>query len=303
VTAVLLTFVSAVSSEQEQSVLNAVQLLWVNLIMDTFAALALATDPPTRAVLDRKPDRKSAALITPRMGKMILGQAICQLAITFTLYFGGTSLLGYNLSDEHEARRLNTLVFNTFVWLQIFNELNNRRLDNKLNIFDGIHRNWFFLVINLVMVGGQVLIIFVGGEAFQIVALDGREWGMSIGLGAISLPWGAAIRMFPDAWAGAIGRVLVWPFAKLIAVFAPLFNRKKNRDKKKTDESTEEAGGVAVKGQDKDAESKTSEESQIRPVLRTMTTIRGPRTRDHIGLRQRMHDAKVKTHEKLHGKH
>jgi P-type Ca2+ transporter type 2C len=113
--------VSAVASNDEESVLNAVQLLWVNLIMDTFAALALATDPPTRSVLDRKPDRKSAPLITVRMAKMILGQAVAQLAITFVLHFGGRSLLGYDGSEE-DVRSLKTLVFNTFVWLQIFNE-------------------------------------------------------------------------------------------------------------------------------------------------------------------------------------
>ena len=105
--------------------LNAVQLLWVNLIMDTFAALALATDPPSRSVLDRKPDRKSAPLITLRMTKMIIGQAVCQLAITFVLHFGGWTLLKYNEMENQEeaAKRLDTLVFNTFVWLQIFNEL------------------------------------------------------------------------------------------------------------------------------------------------------------------------------------
>jgi Ca2+-transporting ATPase len=118
----MLTFVSAVASEHEESVLNAVQLLWVNLIMDTFAALALATDPPSRSVLHRKPDRKSAPLITLRMSKMIIGQAICQLAITFVLNFGGKTLLGYD-EMEDGTKRLNTLVFNTFVWLQIFNEL------------------------------------------------------------------------------------------------------------------------------------------------------------------------------------
>ena len=123
VTAVVLTFVSAVASPDQESVLNAVQLLWVNLIMDTFAALALATDPPSRSVLDRKPERKSARLITVRMGKMILGQAICQLAIAFTLHFGGSKLLGYDMNNKEEAKSLKTLVFNTFVWLQIFNEV------------------------------------------------------------------------------------------------------------------------------------------------------------------------------------
>jgi Ca2+-transporting ATPase len=118
---VVLTFVSSVASNDEESVLNAVQLLWVNLIMDTFAALALATDPPNRSILNRHPDRKSAPLITLRMGKMIIGQAICQLAITFVLHFAGWKLLGYKSTDD--PRRLKTLVFNTFVWLQIFNEV------------------------------------------------------------------------------------------------------------------------------------------------------------------------------------
>lgn len=122
ITAVILTFVSAVASSDEESVLNAVQLLWVNLIMDTFAALALATDPPNRSVLDRKPDRKSAPLITLRMAKMIIGQAICQLVITFVLHFAGKSLLGYS-DSEYDTMSLRTLVFNTFVWLQIFNEV------------------------------------------------------------------------------------------------------------------------------------------------------------------------------------
>lgn len=123
VTAVVLTFVTAVASSTGESVLNAVQLLWVNLIMDTFAALALATDAPSHTVLERKPERKSARLVTLRMGKMIIGQAICQLAIAFTLHFGGTKLLGYNLSIEKEYVRHKSLVFNTFVWLQIFNEI------------------------------------------------------------------------------------------------------------------------------------------------------------------------------------
>ncbi|KAK3503343.1 putative calcium p-type ATPase NCA-3 [Neurospora crassa] len=216
ITAVALTFISAVSNDEEQSVLNAVQLLWVNLIMDTFAALALATDPPSHTVLDRKPDRKSAPLITIRMWKTIIGQAIAQLAITLCLYFGGRSLLGYNMSDPTESKRHSTFVFNTFVWLQIFNELNNRRLDNELNIFEGITRNYFFWAINAIMIGGQVLIIFVGGEAFKITRLNGKEWGMSIGLGAISIPWGALIRKFPDRWAEAMMPHVHIPIPKIL---------------------------------------------------------------------------------------
>ena len=135
------------------------------------------------------------------MGKMIIGQAICQLAITFVLNFAGDSLLGYDMSDKHQQKQPHTLVFNTFVWLQIFNELNNRRLDNHINIFEGILHNYLFLAINLIRIGGQALIIHVGGEAFRITPLNGKEWGLSVGLGAMSVPWGALIRKFPDAWA------------------------------------------------------------------------------------------------------
>lgn len=200
ITAVMLAFVSAVASSNEESVLTAVQLLWVNLIMDTFAALALATDPPTRKILNRKPAPKSANLITLNMWKMIIGQAIYQLVVTFILNFGkhqgGTSILSYNNPDE-EAQ-LTTMVFNTFVWMQIFNEFNNRRLDNKFNIFEGVHRNVFFIVINLIMIGGQVMIIFVGGAAFSVTRLNAEQWGISVGLGAISLPVGIIIRLIPD---------------------------------------------------------------------------------------------------------
>lgn len=112
---------SAVSNENEEAVLKAVQLLWVNLIMDTLAALALATDPPALSVLDRKPDRKSAALITVTMWKMIIGQAIFQLVVTFVLYFAGNRIFSYDTPEERET--LNTLVFNTFVWMQIFNQI------------------------------------------------------------------------------------------------------------------------------------------------------------------------------------
>jgi Ca2+-transporting ATPase len=140
-----LTFVSAVASGKEESVLTAVQLLWVNLIMDTFAALALgmllpwrclphfisgcfeanhslATDPPTRTILNRRPEPKSAPLITLTMWKMIIGQSIFQLTVTFVLNFAGAGILNYDPKNEHEMMQLKTLVFNTFVWMQIFNQ-------------------------------------------------------------------------------------------------------------------------------------------------------------------------------------
>ncbi|KAH8884711.1 calcium-translocating P-type ATPase [Thozetella sp. PMI_491] len=200
VTAVLLTFVSAVSKQSEESVLTAVQLLWVNLIMDTLAALALATDPPQDSVLNRKPERKGSSIISTTMWKMILGQAVYQLLITFLLYFGSPGILpAYD--DGVSDAEIQTLVFNTFVWMQIFNQWNNRRLDNQFNIFEGLTRNWFFIGINLIMCGGQVLIVMVGGQPFNI-APEGQTpamWAYAIVLGFLSIPVGMILRLIPDS--------------------------------------------------------------------------------------------------------
>jgi P-type Ca2+ transporter type 2C len=123
VTAVALTFVTAVSSSDERSVLTAVQLLWVNLIMDTLAALALATDPPQDSIIDRKPEPRNASIISITMWKMIIGQAIYQLAVTFVLYYGAHAIGIAEVEDSSVgATRLDGLVFNTFVWMQIFNQ-------------------------------------------------------------------------------------------------------------------------------------------------------------------------------------
>ncbi|KAK0130414.1 hypothetical protein ONS96_000934 [Cadophora gregata f. sp. sojae] len=208
ITAVVLTFVSAVASSTEESVLSAVQLLWVNLIMDTFAALALATDPPTRNILNRKPEKKSAPLITLNMWKMIIGQAIFQIVVTFILNFAGKKIFGYD--SPKEEKELRTLIFNTFVWMQIFNQYNNRRLDNKFNIFEGIQHNWFFCIINVIMIGGQVMIVFVGGEAFKVTPLDGKQWGICIALGALSLPVAIIIRLIPDHYIAKLIPTTKW---------------------------------------------------------------------------------------------
>lgn len=88
--------------------------------MDTFAALALATDPPAPSILDRKPDPRSTPLITLTMWKMIIGQAIYQLTVTLALNFAGNEILGYK--SDAEKSNLETLVFNIYVWMQFFNQ-------------------------------------------------------------------------------------------------------------------------------------------------------------------------------------
>jgi Ca2+-transporting ATPase len=75
---------------------------------------------------------------------------------------------------------------------------NNRRLDNKLNIFEGISRNWFFIGINIITILGQVLIVFLGSSALSTVRLDSTQWAISLFLGALSLPIAVLIRLIPD---------------------------------------------------------------------------------------------------------
>ncbi|KAF6823379.1 calcium-translocating p-type atpase [Colletotrichum musicola] len=251
ITAVLLAFITAVSSPKMESVLTAVQLLWVNLIMDTFAALALATDPPTEKILDRLPQGKKAPLITINMWKMIVGQAIFQLTATLILHFAGNAIFGYDAANEEQQLELDSMIFNTFVWMQIFNEFNNRRLDNRFNIFEGVHRNLFFVVINCIMVGAQVAIIYVGGKAFRITpgGISAEHWGVSIVIAFFSLPIAVLIRLFPDPWFEKIARTVGGPvvvvyraLAKVFGAIGGVFRRKKAAN---ADDASEEENGAS----------------------------------------------------------
>ncbi|CAI2162977.1 16735_t:CDS:10 [Funneliformis geosporum] len=197
ITAVILSFTSAVLSEESESILTAVQLLWVNLIMDTLAALALATEPPTDELLNRRPTSKKASLISYRMWKMILGQAIFQIAINLSLLHMGPDI--FHLSDSKEDQVvLRTLVFNTFVFLQVFNEINCRRIDDNFNVFKNIFHNHIFIIVQVVVIAGQIGIIEFGGVAFGTVGLNWQQWLTTILIGFLSLPIGIVIRLIPN---------------------------------------------------------------------------------------------------------
>lgn len=229
-----------------ESVLKAVQLLWVNLIMDTFAALALATDPPTEKILDRPPQGKKAPLITINMWKMIVGQTIYQMVVSLVLYFAGPEILNYDRGDEIKELELNTIIFNCFVWMQIFNQFNNRRLDNKFNIFEGIHRNYFFMAINAIMVGLQVCIIYVGSRAFSIKpgGLNSEQWAISVITALMCWPFAVLVRVFPDPWFAAVAQVVGKPFVIVYralgrawnATFGRLFKSLKSQRKDNNDD-------------------------------------------------------------------
>ncbi|OAL46758.1 calcium-translocating P-type ATPase [Pyrenochaeta sp. DS3sAY3a] len=213
ITAMTVAFITAIQDAEMRSVLTAVQLLWINLFMDSLAALSLSTDAPTDEILDRPPTPRKASIISLTMWKMIIGQALYQVTATFVLHFAGPRFLPY---PEAQMR---SLIFNMFVWLQIFNQYNNRRLDNKLNIFVNIHKNYYFIALNVVMVGAQICIVFFGSTAFSIVRINGNQWAISVVVALLCLPWGCAVRMFPDAWFGVVAKFVGTPF---VIVYRPL---------------------------------------------------------------------------------
>uniref|UniRef100_A0A669B8L4 Calcium-transporting ATPase n=1 Tax=Oreochromis niloticus TaxID=8128 RepID=A0A669B8L4_ORENI len=151
VVAVIVAFTGACITQD--SPLKAVQMLWVNLIMDTFASLALATEPPTEALLLRKPYGRNKPLISRTMMKNILGHGVYQLVIIFTLLFAGEKLLdidsGRNAPLHAPPSEHYTIVFNTFVMMQLFNEINARKIHGERNVFEGIFNNPIFCSIVL----------------------------------------------------------------------------------------------------------------------------------------------------------
>lgn len=123
--------------------------MWINLIQDSLAALALATEKPTDALLNEKPPGRVERLITPVMWRNMFCNTVFQLSIIFfLLYYGAEAFdIQDNLTNEEKDYKRSkhyTLIFNTFVFLQLFNEINSRKLDKGKdlvvrNMQNGMH--------------------------------------------------------------------------------------------------------------------------------------------------------------------
>jgi Ca2+-transporting ATPase len=191
----LLTLIGALSNTHSESPLTAVQLLWINLIMDTFAALALATQMPTEDLLDYAPYGPNEPLISPLMWRRIIGQGLYQLAVNFTLLYVGDQMFDVKKDGVEHM----TIIFNTFVWCQIFNMVNARVVHHKLNIFNNIFANWLFFGVMAFEVVIQVLFVELGGGFTSTTSLYEVEsaWPGCILIGAGSLPVGLLINLLP----------------------------------------------------------------------------------------------------------
>ncbi|KAF1867259.1 hypothetical protein Lal_00049688 [Lupinus albus] len=177
--------------------LNTVQLLWVNLIMDTLGALALATEPPTDHLMDRPPVGRSEPLVTNIMWRNLLVQAMYQVTVLLILNFQGRSLLGMRHdTNDHVIKVKNTLIFNSFVLCQVFNEFNARKPD-EFNIFKGVTRNYLFMGIVGLTVVLQIVIIEFLGKFTKTVKLNWQQWLISIIIGFISWPLAVVGKLIP----------------------------------------------------------------------------------------------------------
>jgi magnesium-transporting ATPase (P-type) len=214
VVALAVTFFAAVVSGDPP--LNAIMMLWVNLIMDTLGALALGTEAPRPELLDRRPYRRDASLLSRKMMRNIGLHSIFQFAICLWWVIDGedffditpANLLDWDkisLEDALDADKLDekileyrsTLIFNFFVFAQIFNEFNARSISDRWNVYEGLHTNWLFMGIIIASAGMQAFMVELGGSFTKTTGLTGEHWGITVGIAALALPLGIIMRFIP----------------------------------------------------------------------------------------------------------
>jgi len=197
--------------------LKPIQLLWVNLIMDTLGALALATELPTPDMLLRKPYGRNDFLISGHMWRNILIQSAWQLFFCLGILYGSRTLNFYDcipkgqyaatgdciplrpngVGHDYDGNYRDAMIYNAFVWAQLFNEINARKIRNELNPFDGILTNNMFIGIFIGSAGMQFLTVQFAGIVFKTVPLDGDDWVICLVLGLFALPFGILGRLIP----------------------------------------------------------------------------------------------------------
>lgn len=149
--------------------LTVTQMLWVNLIMDTFAAAALASLPPNREVMNNRPRKNEAFIITPEMRKGILYTGISFVVILLVLL--------YAMSSNGEISRYNLSVYFTiFVMLQFWNMFNAKAFLSGKSAFSNLRKSYGFMLIALIILAGQVIIVHFGGDVFRTAPISLKDW-------------------------------------------------------------------------------------------------------------------------------
>ena len=186
VTALLLVLVGSLI--ETDLPLTVTQILWVNLIMDTFAAMALASLPPSREVMSRGPRQKDEFIITRPIQRAIMTVGLTFFAVSFAL------LVYFRYFDDDPGILLHDLswFFTFFVMLQFWNLLNAKVLGSRHGLLHGLSRSQGLLAVMGIILVGQWLIVTYGGQMFRTVPLSWGDWGMIVGGTAAVLlfaPW------------------------------------------------------------------------------------------------------------------
>ena len=258
--ACILVFVCACIGNETP--LTPIQMLWVNLIMDSLGSLALATEPPYEELLQRAPTKRNESMINGRMWKHIIIQSLCQIILLIIIYLYGpefikeenmvrlaeNKIINYCYS-EYPGKDINhiiygtkiewvqsgkirannknycgkymnhqklseayeeyldsnyatvhmTMIFNIFVFYTLLNQINCRVIDDSFNILVRINRSSLFIIICLLEMALQVVIIFIGKSPIHIVngGLSGTQWGICIGLSAITFVISFIVKLIP----------------------------------------------------------------------------------------------------------
>ena len=187
-----------------ESPLTVTQMLWVNLIMDTFAAMALASLPPSKSVMKDKPRAREAFIINPSMWKLIIGVGgVFFLFLLGLLYYFehtditcltqiGTAEMG---ADTGLSKYELSLFFTIFVFLQFWNMFNARAFETGRSAFH-FKGCKGFIMIALSILLGQIAIVTIGGEFFTVVPLKFIDWVIIIGATSLVLWIGEFLRLF-----------------------------------------------------------------------------------------------------------
>jgi len=207
----------------QASPLGAIQMLWVNLIMDSLGSLALATEPPTERLLLRHPYGKTKNMISIPMWFNMLGQSVYQLIVVFLVMFIGETLFYDSSSDDKAIRIIGnetvvldqlkngrvsgceytqhyTILFNVFVMMTLFNQVAARKLENEMNIFAGIFNNVYFLIIVAIEAIMQIGFVQLLGKAVGCYekGLTGYQWSLCIAFGAGCWVWQILVNVVSD---------------------------------------------------------------------------------------------------------
>jgi Ca2+ transporting ATPase len=171
--------------------------------MDALASLALASEPPDATILKRAPVNRSTSIVTAQMAFNMCGQALFQIVVVLAMLFNphllptweedGEMMQGslYSRENDNDPSEHYTFIFNVFVFMQLFNEINCRKLFGEINVFEGFFANPLFLVIWIATIICQAVGVQFLGRWVRVTdrGCNPEQWVWTIGISMFSLVW------------------------------------------------------------------------------------------------------------------